>query len=105
MEGVEETLTLRPVGLAEKLGHILRTNNVMENVNSQIQHNTRNVQRWTNSYQVHRYVTMPLVESEKKLKPNPNAEHLPKLRAALQKSICKTSNNTSSNHLRPRSVN
>ena len=91
------------MGLAKELGHSL--NNVVENVNSRIQHYTRNVKGWTNSYQVHRYVAMALVESEKKLKRISHAEHLPKLLAALQNSECKALNNTSSNLLRPRPVN
>ena len=93
------------MGLAEELVHSLRTNNVMENVNGRIQQYTRNVICWTNSYQMHCYTAMALVESEIKLKRIPHAEHFPKLRTALQKSMCKASNNTSSNHLRPPPAN
>ena len=83
----KSTLTLLRLGLADELGHSQWTNNEMKSVNNWIQHNTRNVKHGTNSYHVHCYVAMAMVESEKRLKRIPHAEHHPRLRAALQQNM------------------
>ncbi len=83
MEGMEETLTLQRLGVAGELGQSLRTTNCMENLNSRIGDRLRNVKRWVNTDQLHRWMAMALTEIEPKLHRIPNAEYLPKLRAVF----------------------
>ncbi len=45
-EGLEETLTLRRLGIDGALYRTLRTTNAIENLNGSVAHHTRNVRRW-----------------------------------------------------------
>ena len=100
MEGMEETLTLQRLGVAGELGQSLRTTNCMENLNSRIGDRLRNVKRWVNTDQLHRWMAMALTEIEPKLHRIPNAEYLPKLRAVLYTNICQRQQRSTSNRLR-----
>ncbi len=83
-EGLEETLTLHRLGVAEELGRSLQTNNIMENLNSLIAQRCRNVARWMNSSQRQRWAAMANRESETwSMKILPCADHLPELQAVL----------------------
>lgn len=55
-EGLEETLTLHKLGVQGSLRDSLKTTNIIESVNSMIAHQTRNVKRWSNTDQRHRWL-------------------------------------------------
>lgn len=82
-EGFEETLTLHRLGLMPMLTSF-RTTNCIENVNSLLGQLTRNVRRWTNSSQRHRWVAAGLLDIEPRLRRINGYCHLQTLRHALQ---------------------
>lgn len=82
-EGFEETLTLHRLGLMPMLKSF-RTTNCIENVNSLLEQLTRNVRRWTNSSQRHRWVAAALLDIEPRLRKINGYQHLQTLRNALQ---------------------
>ncbi len=67
-EGLEETLTLRRLGVAGALYLTLRSTNPIENLNRLVRDYTRTVTRWRNGLMVHRWVAMGLVEAKKKFR-------------------------------------
>lgn len=67
-EGLEETLTLRLLGIRETLYRTLRSTNPIENLNGSVAHHTRNVRRWRNGLMIQRWVAMALNEAEKKFR-------------------------------------
>ncbi len=81
-EGMEETLTLHKLGVADPLRNSLRTTNTIENVNSLLAHGTRNVKRWSNSHQRHRWIAAVCLHAEERLKRIPNN---PQLRALVHR--------------------
>ena len=83
-EGLEETLTLHRLGLMPMLKDSFRTTNCIENVNSLLAQLTRNVRRWTNSSQRHRWVATALLDIEPRLRRVRGYHHLPMLRQAIQ---------------------
>lgn len=87
MEGFEETLTLHRLGVFEQLGKSLKTTNSIESLNSQLGKYLRKVKHWMHSDQRQRWVAMGIMEAENKMRRINHPEHLPMLRAALQKNI------------------
>ena len=83
-EGMEETLTLHRLGLVPMLSASFRTTNCIENVNSLLGQLTKNVRRWTNSSQRHRWAATALLDIESRLRRVKGYRHLPTLRHALQ---------------------
>ena len=105
-EGMEQTLTLHRLGLAQVLGRSLRTTNSIENLNSAFARLFHNVTHWMHSGQVHRWIALGAIESLRNLQKIPQAQHLPKLRMALQAHIGYTTHsNTTSTLLRPPPTN
>jgi putative transposase len=84
-EGLEETLTLQKLGVNQYFGKSFGTTNCIESLNSQITKYTRNVKRWTNSWQRHRWVIAALMEAEKRMKKVFNSKKLHLLTQALEK--------------------
>jgi len=82
-EGLEDTLTLHRLGLMPML-KAFRTTNCIENVNSLLGQLTRNVRRWSNSSQRHRWVAAALLDIEQHLRRINGYQHLQTLRNALQ---------------------
>jgi transposase-like protein len=82
-EGLEETLTLHRLGLTGVLGISFSTTNVLESINAQLSRLTRNVTRWTNGLQKHRWVASALLNIEPRLRRVKGYRTLPLLRAAL----------------------
>ena len=56
-EGLEETLTLHRLGVAEALGGSLSTTNCLEPILPQVERRVRRVSRWTSSDQKRRSVS------------------------------------------------
>jgi transposase-like protein len=83
-EGLEETLTLHRLGLAEALGRSFRTTNCIENVNALVAQRTHKVDCWRNADQKHRWLAAALLEVEPRLRRVAGYQHLVRLRAALQ---------------------
>ncbi|MDA0337760.1 MAG: hypothetical protein O2782_21550 [bacterium] len=82
-EGFEETLTLHRLGLVPMLKSF-RTTNAIENVNCLLGQLTRNVRRWPNSSQRHRWVAAGLLDVGPRLRRINGYRHLPTFRHALQ---------------------
>jgi transposase-like protein len=83
-EGLEETLTLHRLALAEELRLSFATTNVIESVQAHIGRLTDHVDRYRNSEQKQRWVGTALLEIEPRLRRVRGMKHLPALRAALQ---------------------
>jgi transposase-like protein len=86
-EGYEETLALHRLGVFALVGISLKTTNLIESVNSMMEEACGKVDRWTNSAQKHRWVATALLDIEPRLRRIKGYQHLPKLRAALQKEL------------------
>ncbi|MDZ7369117.1 MAG: transposase [candidate division KSB1 bacterium] len=61
-EGFEETLTLHRLGVFKELGISLKTTNILESINAQVERMTRKVTRWRNSNQRQRWLASALLE-------------------------------------------
>lgn len=83
-EGLEDTLTLHRLGLMPFLKDSFRTTNCIESVNSQVGQRTRNIKRWNNSNQRHRWLAAALLDLEPNLRLIKGYKHLPLLRQAIQ---------------------
>lgn len=67
-EGLEETLTVQRLAVADALQRTLRTTNAIENLNGSIAIYTRNVKRWRGGSMIQRWVASALVEAEQKFR-------------------------------------
>lgn len=85
-EGLEETLTLHRLKMTE-FGRSFSTTNCIENVNSLVEKTTRNVKRWTNSLQRHRWVAASLLEAEQRMRKVDNFQRLPYLQRAIKAAV------------------
>lgn len=86
-EGLEETLTLHRLGLAEELRLSFSTTNVIESIQAHIGRLTDHVDRYRNSEQKQRWIGTALLEIEPRLRRVRGMRHLPALRAALQRAM------------------
>lgn len=68
LEGLSETLTLQRLEVRGALYLTLRSTNPIENLNGSVVEHTRNVKRWRDGLMVQRWVSMALVEAEKKFR-------------------------------------
>jgi|TARA_B110000263_G_C15264706_1_gene490554 putative transposase len=87
VEGLEETLTLNRLGLADLLKDSFRTTNCLESINGLIEQRTQKVKRWTSSNQRYRWLAAALIDIEPRLHRVKGYRHLPLLRKALQKEL------------------
>ena len=83
-EGLEETLTLHRLGLMPYLKMSFRTTNMLESINSQVEHLTGRVKRWSNSAQKARWLAAALLDIEPRLRKVKGVVYLPLLRKAVQ---------------------
>ena len=88
-EGLEETLTLHKLKVAQIFSRSLGTTNCIENLNSQMAKFVRNVKHWSNSNQRQRWVAAALLEIENNLNKIHNFKHLNKLQEAFKKYLSK----------------
>ncbi len=84
-EGLDETLTLKRLGIHGALYKTLRSTNPIENLNGTVGFHTRNVKRWRNGLMIQRWVAMALNEAEKKFRRLRGFEAMKHLIAALDK--------------------
>lgn len=86
-EGLEETLTLHRLGLAQELGLSLATANAIESVFAHVGRLTDHVDRYHHSEQKQRWVATALIEIEPRLRRVRGVKYLPALRAAIQREM------------------
>jgi len=86
-EGLEETLTLHRLGLAEELRLSFATTNAIESVFAHVGRLTDHVDRFHHSEQKQRWVATALLEIEPRLRRVRGVKHLPALRAAIQREM------------------
>jgi len=84
-EGLEETLTLHRLGVAEALGGSLGATNCLESILSQVARRVRRVSRWTSSDQKRRWLAAVLLDVEPRLRRVRGYRALRQLRAALRR--------------------
>lgn len=85
-EGLSETLTLQRLGMTE-FSRSFATTNCIENLNSHLEKTTRNVKRWSNSDQRHRWVAASLLEAEPRMRKVDNYQRLPYLQRAIAAAV------------------
>ena len=61
---LEETLTVKRLGLTGALARTLRTTNIIENLMGSVEAYTRRVKRWRGGQMIQRWVASALVEAE-----------------------------------------
>lgn len=86
-EGLEETLTLHRLGLADRLGVSLSTTNGLESILALVEQRVGKVDRWTTSDQKQRWLATTLLELEPRLRRLRGYRTLPQLRVALKLAI------------------
>jgi len=62
-EGLDETLSIKDIGLPDALERTLSTTNMLENLNGSIRRVTRNVKRWQNGEMIKRWVVAGILEA------------------------------------------
>jgi len=85
LEGMEETLTIKRLGLNFYFHRSFATTNCIENLNSQLSKYLRKIKRWTHSDQRYRWIAISLIEVEKKLRKVRIHKMLSKMRQVLLK--------------------
>ena len=83
-EGLEETLTIIALGLADSLRRSLSTTNAAESLISRTRHVKRNVKRWRGGQMVLRWVAAGVLEAVKGFRRLKGHQEMPKLVAALR---------------------
>jgi putative transposase len=83
-EGLEETLSLKDIGLRESLERTLATTNILENLNGTIRRVTRNVKHWKDGKMIQRWVAAGILEAEEKFRKLRGFQDLTKLSSYLQ---------------------
>lgn len=83
-EGLEETLTVKQLGLPERLARSLATTNPIENLNGTIRHVSGRVKRWRSGNMVVRWVAAGALEAQKGFRRLKGHADMPKLVAALR---------------------
>jgi len=83
-EGLEETLTVLTLGLAETLRRSLATTNAAESLISRTRHVNRNVKRWRGGQMVLRWVAAGVLEAVKGFRRVKGHKEMPQLVAALR---------------------
>ena len=86
-EGLEETLTLHHLGVFALLGSSFKTTNCLESLNAMIEERCARVDYWKNSNQKYRWLAAALLDIEPRLRRVQGYRQLPKLRAALLKTL------------------
>lgn len=88
-EGLEETLTLHRLGLADHVGPHLSTTNGLESILALVEQRVGKVDRWTTSDQKQRWLATVLLELEPRLRRLRGYRALPALRAAVKQDVTK----------------
>ncbi len=89
-EGLEETLTLHRLGVADRLGRSLMTTNGLESILALVEQRVGKVDRWTTSDQKQRWLATTLLELEPRLRRVRGYRALAQLRIALKGAMTQT---------------
>jgi transposase-like protein len=84
-EGLDETLTVRRLGIDGALYLTLRSTNPIENLNGTVAHHTRNVKRWRDGQMLLRWVGAALLQAIGGFRRVRGMRDMPKLCAALDR--------------------
>jgi putative transposase len=84
-EGLDETLTLKGMGLSQSLERTLSTTNPIENLNGTIRRVTGRVKRWRNGQMVKRWVAASICEAERGFRRLRGYKSMPVLLDALRR--------------------
>lgn len=83
-EGLEETLTVRKLGLPHLLERSFSTTNPLESVNDRLRFISRRVKRWRGGTMILRWITAAALEAESSFRRVKGAVHMPHLVRALR---------------------
>ena len=83
-EGLDETLSLKDMGLIQSLERTLSTTNLIENLNGSLRRVTRNVKRWRDGTMIKRWLAVALIEAERGFRKLRGYKGMPALVKALQ---------------------
>jgi transposase-like protein len=83
-EGLEETLTIRALGLSDRLRQSLATTNAIESLISRTRHVKRNVKRWRGGQMILRWTAAAILEAVKGFRRLKGHKDMPKLVAGLR---------------------
>jgi putative transposase len=83
-EGLEETLTVKALGITGALYRTLRTTNPIENLNGSIAHFTRNVKRWKDGQMTLRWIAGALSDAKGRFRKLRGHRDMKTLLAALK---------------------
>src|SRR5690606_14397973 len=78
-EGLDETLSLKDIGLKEVLERTLSTTNMLENLNGSIRRVSRNVKHWQDGRMIKRWVAAGIIEASSKFRKLRGYQDLTKL--------------------------
>jgi putative transposase len=84
-EGLEETLTVRRLGVAATLARTLRSTNAIESMISVCREHAGNVKRWRDGQMALRWCAAGMIEAGKQFRRVNGHLHLPELRDALER--------------------
>jgi transposase-like protein len=84
-EGLEETLTVKGLGLSKLLEKVLATTNAIENLNGTIRRVSKRVKRWRGGTMIKRWVAAGILEAQQGFHRVKGYKGLPLLREALNK--------------------
>lgn len=84
MEGLDETIAIKRMGLPRTLEKCFASTNLIENLNGSIRRTTRRVKKWKSGLMVLRWVATSVVEAEKKFRRIHGYKGMPKLVDYLQ---------------------
>lgn len=84
LEGLDETITIKHIGLTKILERSLSSTNIIENLNGSVRHVTRRVKNWKTGTMVLRWVAIAVMDAEKKFRRLRGYKNMSKLVAHLQ---------------------
>lgn len=95
-EGLEETLTVKRLGLSEALERSLSTTNMIENLIGQVRTLSKRVKRWRGGQMILRWTAAGVLEAERHFRRIKGHDDLSTLCAALRKHDAEVTGNRSS---------
>ena len=84
LEGLDETITVKKLGLTKLLERSFASTNIIENLNGSVRQVTRRVKNWKSGSMVLRWVASAVIDAEKKFRHLRGFKSMPKLVQYLQ---------------------
>ena len=79
LEGLEETITVKKLGLTKLLERSFSSTNIIENLNGSVRQVTRRVKNWKSGSMVLRWVASAVIDAEKKFRRLRGYKNMPRL--------------------------